>query len=191
MSFADFALDGKTALIAVLVLVAVYFSHALLKLLRLPRASTHAPAPPVTRAASEPEQPSYDPPTVPGYSVDIELFADEPPSAEANVAEAAAPASPGMDAQPDPQERRDAAGFEALEARIATLEGVVEELSGRIALLGASASIAPQYSEALSLAARGFDADTIASQCDMSVGEAELVLALAQRQQQAVKGNGT
>lgn len=191
MSFADFALDGKTALIAVLVLVAVYFSHALLKLLRLPRASAHAPVPPVARAASEPEYASFDPPTVPGYSVDIELFADEAPPAEAIVAQPAVPSSFDADALREPQTRRDAAGFEALEARIAALEGVVEALSGRLSLLGASASIAPQYSEALSLAARGFDADTIASQCDMSVGEAELVLALAQRQQQAVKGSGT
>jgi cell division protein FtsN len=40
--------------------------------------------------------------------------------------------------------------------------------------------VAPQYSEALSLAARGLSAEDIADQCDMSVGEAELVRTLGE-----------
>ena len=44
---------------------------------------------------------------------------------------------------------------------------------------------APEYSEALVFARRGFDVDTIAERCGISVSEAELVRSLAQRGGQA------
>lgn len=71
--------------------------------------------------------------------------------------------------------------FDALRDEVALLRSEVGALRGDLQALRITQAVAPQYAEALALAQRGQDADTIAQQCDISVGEAELVLAL-QRQ---------
>lgn len=70
--------------------------------------------------------------------------------------------------------------MQALEARLDLIEDRLDGLGRRIETVNQLPPVAPQYSEALSLAARGLSAGDIAEQCDMSVGEAELVLNLAQ-----------
>lgn len=70
--------------------------------------------------------------------------------------------------------------MQALETRLDLIEDRLDGVSRRIETVNQLPPVAPQYSEALSLAARGLSAGDIAEQCGMSVGEAELVLNLAQ-----------
>ena len=70
--------------------------------------------------------------------------------------------------------------MQALETRIEVIEDRLGGLSRRIETVNQLPPVAPQYSEALSLAARGLSAEAIAEQCDMSIGEADLVRTLAQ-----------
>lgn len=71
--------------------------------------------------------------------------------------------------------------FDMLRDEVAMLRVEVASVREDLQALRITQAVAPQYAEALALAQRGQDADTIAQQCDISVGEAELVLAL-QRQ---------
>ena len=61
------------------------------------------------------------------------------------------------------------------------LRGDVAALRDELAMLKASRPIAPQYSEALTLAGRGLSEQQIADQCGISIGEAELVRALGRK----------
>lgn len=70
--------------------------------------------------------------------------------------------------------------MQALETRLDLIEDRLDGVSRRLETVNQLPPVAPQYSEALSLAARGLSAEDIAEQCDMSVGEAELVRTLAQ-----------
>ncbi len=92
--------------------------------------------------------------------------------------QAAAPAAPEQVPVALPIDPDD---FDALRDEVALLRSEVGALRGDLQALRITQAVAPQYAEALALAQRGQDADTIAQQCDISVGEAELVLAL-QRQ---------
>lgn len=70
--------------------------------------------------------------------------------------------------------------MQALETRLDLIEDRLDGVSRRLETVNQLPPVAPQYSEALSLAARGLSAEDIAEQCGMSVGEAELVRTLAQ-----------
>lgn len=70
--------------------------------------------------------------------------------------------------------------MQALETRLDLIEDRLDGVSRRLETVNQLPPVAPQYSEALSLASRGLSAEDIAEQCDMSVGEAELVRTLAQ-----------
>ncbi len=61
------------------------------------------------------------------------------------------------------------------------LRGDMAALRDELAMLKASRPIAPQYSEALTLAGRGLSEQQIADQCGISIGEAELVRALGRK----------
>jgi hypothetical protein len=76
-------------------------------------------------------------------------------------------------------DRRLAPLMQALETRLDLIEDRLDGVGRRIETVNQLPPVAPQYSEALSLAVRGLSAEDIADQCDMSVGEAELVRTLA------------
>ncbi len=104
-------------------------------------------------------------------------------------AEPASPPPPPMLAPPLPDlqaeldtllDARLAPLMQALETRIDVIEDRLDGVSRRIETVNQLPPVAPQYSEALSLAARGLSAEAIAEQCDMSIGEADLVRTLAQ-----------
>ena len=93
------------------------------------------------------------------------------------------PASPLPDLQAELDtllDARLAPLMQALETRIEVIEDRLDGVSRRIETVNQLPPVAPQYSEALSLAARGLSAEAIAEQCDMSIGEADLVRTLAQ-----------
>ena len=60
------------------------------------------------------------------------------------------------------------------------LRDQLEQVRQELERLKAARNVSPLYSEAMSLAQRGVTADGIAGQCGISLGEAELVAALAQ-----------
>ena len=76
-------------------------------------------------------------------------------------------------------DRRLAPLMQQLETRLDQAEERIDGLGRRVETVNQLPPVAPQYSEALSLAARGLSAEDIAEQCAMSVGEAELVRTLA------------
>ncbi len=106
------------------------------------------------------------------------------------TAEAAPPPAPEAPVPPPPVDlqaeldmlldARLAPLMQALETRLDLIEDRLDGVSRRLETVNQLPPVAPQYSEALSLAARGLSAEDIAEQCDMSVGEAELVRTLAQ-----------
>lgn len=61
----------------------------------------------------------------------------------------------------------------------AGLRDELSQMHKELALLKAARNVSPLYNEAVSLAQRGVTADGIAGQCGISLGEAELVAALA------------
>ncbi len=67
----------------------------------------------------------------------------------------------------------------SVEAELQQLRSEVAALKETLVQLKASRRVSPQYSEAMLLAQRGLDAHEIAEQCAISIGEAELVLALS------------
>ena len=71
-----------------------------------------------------------------------------------------------------------------VEAELQQLRGEVAALKEELKLMKAARRVSPQYNEAMMLAQRGRDAQDIAAQCGISVGEAELVLALSRNKQE-------
>lgn len=74
-----------------------------------------------------------------------------------------------------------------LRAQMETLQAACDGLRDDVEQLKASRAVSPQYNDALSLAERGGHAEDIAQACGISVGEAELVCALARSR----RGMGT
>lgn len=70
-----------------------------------------------------------------------------------------------------------------LEQELAQLREEVQALRKDLAELQAARRVSPQYSDAMALARRGYDARGIADHCGIALGEAELVMALARGSQ--------
>lgn len=73
------------------------------------------------------------------------------------------------------------AEYDALRDEVAQLREQLREMQEELLTLKVTRNISPQYAEALGMAQRGQAASDIAQQCDISIGEAELVLALQQQ----------
>ncbi len=71
-----------------------------------------------------------------------------------------------------------------VEAELQQLRSEVAALKEELKLIKAARRVSPQYNEAMMLAQRGMDAQSVADQCGISVGEAELVLALSRNKQE-------
>lgn len=70
-----------------------------------------------------------------------------------------------------------------VEAELKQMRSELAALRADVERLKTARAVSPQYSEAVTLAEKGADAQSIAARCGISVGEAELVLALTQRQE--------
>ena len=96
-----------------------------------------------------------------------------------------APASPpGAWPGESPQRFGDHLFRTTLESELQQLRSEVASLREELKVLKAARRVSPQYNEAMMLAQRGIDAGSIAAQCGISVGEAELVLALSRNKQE-------
>ena len=71
-----------------------------------------------------------------------------------------------------------------IEAEMQQLRGEVAGLRDELGKLKAARRVSPQYNEAMLLAQRGMNPQAIADQCGISVGEAELVMALSRNKQE-------
>lgn len=71
-----------------------------------------------------------------------------------------------------------------VEAELQALRTEVATLREAITQLKATRTVSPQYNEAMLLARRGMKAQLIADQCAISLGEAELVVALNRNEQE-------
>lgn len=83
--------------------------------------------------------------------------------------------------RPPAEQAADAPWRTQIEEELAALKQALATLREELAQLRAARGIAPQYGEAMALARSGVDAADIASRCNLSVAEAELILALADR----------
>lgn len=147
------AIGWKEAALIALVILAVYMGYALLRLSTLNARRAQPEPEPV--ADADPDPPTVVPAAPALRSDDIEAL---------------------LDAMLD---HRLAPLMQQMETRLDQAELRIDELGRRVETVNQLPPVAPQYSEALSLAARGLSAEDIADQCDMSVGEAELVRTLA------------
>jgi hypothetical protein len=145
------AIGWKEAALVALVILAVFMGYALMRLSALG----------ASRSPSEPERVA-DP--------DTPTIVPAAPALQADQLEAM------LDTLLD---RRLAPLMQQMETRLEQAELRIDELGRRVETVNQLPPLAPQYSEALSLAARGLSAEEIADQCEMSVGEAELVRTLA------------
>lgn len=71
-----------------------------------------------------------------------------------------------------------------LEAAVAELRLEVADLREMLTELQTTRHVSPQYAEAMVMARRGLDAQSIAERCTISIGEAELVAALSRNRQE-------
>ena len=91
---------------------------------------------------------------------------------------------------PEPAPERTPAKFgeqlfrSGIEAELRQLRSELVGLKDNVAQLKAARRVSPQYNEAMRLAQRGIDAHGIADECGISMGEAELVLALSRNKQE-------
>lgn len=71
-----------------------------------------------------------------------------------------------------------------LESAVAELRLEVADLREMLTELQTTRHVSPQYAEAMVMARRGLDAQSIAERCTISIGEAELVAALSRNRQE-------
>jgi hypothetical protein len=71
-----------------------------------------------------------------------------------------------------------------IRAQLDSLQAGLEALRGEVELIKAARAVSPQYNDALSLAQKGMRPEDIAETCGISIGEAELVCALARSSQE-------
>ncbi len=101
----------------------------------------------------------------------LALLRGRKPAAETAPERAAASAAPAADALWKAE----------MEDEMRRLAQELNSVREEFAQLRAMKSMAPQYGDAVGLAQQGLSADDIAGRCGISVGEAELILALARK----------
>lgn len=174
----DFAgLDLRFFILAALVLVAVYLAYAMLPLLRLGRRQRRSSG---TRAdtacfglADEPVRPAADPlptrmePALGSAAAYGQVFGQGLPAAP-----------PAMFAQELAQSNVEL-DLKRLRREVEQLRAEMNAMAEELRQLKSTRNISPLYREAMTLAQHGEPAEGIAAQCGISIGEAELVAALA------------
>lgn len=195
-------MSARTLVIALIIALAIYLLWQVLRYLRLrnPKSKSKVKGP---LGFNEPHLPgdeddsdahvSLSMPTVPVDDPDDDFTRFAPDALDdermtSSIQHAVERRGPRPPAEPDAS----SFGFDALlemrqmrhlvdtlRARMDTQHEEIERLRNAVEALQASQRIAPLYSEAVALARRGHDAQSIAERCGISVSEAELVRALA------------
>lgn len=166
----EFSLDLRDGLLLAAVLVGIYFVMLWLRLARLRK----------PRPGAAPAVPRRDEPAVPSVAVDsnwgarLLAKASQPPQ----PAVAEAPAGEG-DFGAALYQRNLESQVQRLTEELLTLRAEVDRLQQEVGKANSARNVSPLYGEAVSYAQKGLDAQAIAVRCGISVGEAELVVALA------------
>lgn len=71
-----------------------------------------------------------------------------------------------------------------IRAQLDAVQGGLEALKSEVEQIKAARAVSPQYNDALALAQKGMRPQDIAEACGISIGEADLVCALARGRQQ-------
>lgn len=87
-------------------------------------------------------------------------------------------------AQADPLLRGLQTELLGVRAQLDALQAELDAMRAELERLKAERAVSPQYNDALSLARKGMHAEDIAQACGISIGEAELVCALARTQRE-------
>ena len=173
-----------------MVTTAVYILVAVLRLWQLRRQQRRPRAAPSEPAMPAPAELPLDPGTIQA----------EPVQAPPRAAEAAAPPVPrplppiGDDPADNFAERLFRTALDSdiqhlrgdlarLRDELAALRAEVGALHQRLERQQGSVNVAPLYSEAMGMALQGLGARAVADRCGISIGEAELVVALTRRDQ--------
>jgi hypothetical protein len=182
----------RDAVMVVVIVVAVYMLLTVLRLLQVRR---HSPSPEAPIAKQEPllDEPLLgDAVTLsPEFAALLPAFSRKPsPIFELIDAPPKENLQPiNTDQRPEPEFVRPQprSGVEAelqlLRDELARLSDQVAEVLEDVELLKSSRNVSPLYSEAMGLAQQGHDARSIAGRCGISIGEAELVVALSRKEQ--------
>lgn len=124
-------------------------------------------------ARKPPVAPRWDhAPDFPGWKPEILLDDAAPPSAPA-------PAVPPAEFARELARSNVEVECQALRRECAQLREELARLGEEVSALKATRNMSPLYNEAMALARQGMSADGIAGRCDISIGEAELVAAMA------------
>lgn len=161
MDMGDFGL--RDIILVGAALAGIYFVVMLLRLYQVARHKRHA----------EMHLPLVDPSVPPPDDEDAEEEEPElysPPPRVAPAPPPAAPQPPAFDAELQRTQ---------MESEIRELREEVLALREEIVELKTARRVSPQYADAMALAQRGLTAQDLADRCDISIGEAELVAALA------------
>ncbi len=188
----------RDAVMVVVVIIAIYMLISVLRLLQFRRHSTAMVWPPPqepvvsTNPAPEQDEPLLgDAVTIsPEFAALLPASAmnaapkwevrDEPPRLEtAEPIELAGQIEPGF--RTPPQRSGVEAELQYLRGDLARLSDQIAEVRDDVEMLKASRNVSPLYSEAMGLAQQGHDARSIAGRCGISVGEADLVVALSRK----------
>lgn len=167
MDFTEFSI--RYAIICAVAVVAVYLLVALLRLSQIRRRKPSIPA--IERALK--------------FDADGIYTLRHGPSTQ--EAEDRQPESKWQEADaelPDASRFGEQLFRSSVEAELERMRGEVTGLKETIAQLKAARRVSPQYNEAMALAQRGMDKQNIAEECGISIGEAELVLALSRNKQE-------
>ncbi|MCX7176249.1 MAG: DUF2802 domain-containing protein [Proteobacteria bacterium] len=178
MDFTEFSI--RYAIICAVAVVAVYMLVSLLRLSQIKRRKPSVPA--IERALKFDADGIY---TLRRGPVVTEVDDPQPksrwqarePEAQDQDASQSSPSAPSS--QFGEQLFRS-----SVEAELEQMRGEVAGLKETIAQLKAARRVSPQYNEAMTLAQRGMDKQSIADECGISIGEAELVLALSRNKQE-------
>lgn len=171
------ALDLRSYILVALILVAVYLAYSMLPLMRLGRRQRR---PGEARAdaayfglADEPVRPATDP-----LATRLEPALGAAAAHAQDFGEGLPRASPAMFAQELAQSSVELE-LKRLRRELEQLRAETNEMAEELRQLKSTRNISPLYHEAMTLAQHGEPAEGIAAQCGISIGEAELVAALA------------
>lgn len=167
MDFTEFSI--RYAIICAVAVIAVYMLVSLLRLSQIKRRKPSVPA--IERALK--------------FDADGIYTLRRGPTAKAE--EAPLPASrwqPVAQEPDEPPQFGDQLFRSSVEAELQQVRSEVSALKETIGQLKAARRVSPQYNEAMSMAQRGIDKQSIADECGISIGEAELVLALSRNKQE-------
>lgn len=182
----DFPADlWRDLVVALAALAGIYIAVLLVRLLRVQRSAARAQAEPPARHEPPPLTPAE---AALARSFGVRAPLPEPPELrgpqEPTVAPAVPDAPTATAAAPggfvDELARRELEReVQRLRREAEALREALANVREEIERLKAARNVSPLYSEAASLAERGISADGIAGRCGISLGEAELVAALA------------